>query len=246
MIDNNPWLLLDEYYNMFDVPRLREVFNVLKSHRETYWSVTEKNKFTHLDHIKQNKKYYDLHEKEIKDIVVDDPNEQNTDVFLIGQQDNPLHSRYKLIGDHKNIKEVVSGKKYLQKVGTKIINNLNIKDFIIAYDVNYIYSMPNAKISWHYDSVPTVPDRLLYSENIRCTPSVITVNLNERIDYRSPTRFKYNDYNYKLDYYKVALLNTSVLHCVDATPNERLTLRICLYGKPFEEIKEKLINEKTR
>lgn len=246
MIDNNPWLLLDEYYSMFDVLRLREVFNVLKSHRETYWSCTEGPKFQYLDSLKKNSNYWNsIDRNKLKNIILDSEHNKETDILLVGQENNPLYSRYNFLGDQYTIKEVVEEKTYLQKIGDNVLRTLNLHD--LDYDVNYIWFSPNASISWHTDHETTVPDRLMPENTSKSvTPCVIAVNLNLENDARASTEFKYKDHYYKLSHYKVALLNTSVLHCVDATPNERLTLRICLYGKPFEEIKEKLINEKTR
>lgn len=249
MIDNNPWLLLDEHHGMFDIDKLRNVFSILKKYRETYYSVEEKDKTKALkkvlDMIVKNKDYYDSIDMEkIRPLVTDKKGTEG--VILIGQAENPLHSRLDVVGDQHNIKEFADNKKYLQEIGKQVIEHLSLQDFILDYDVNYIWSAKNTSVDWHMDNVITVPDRLLKANNTTKTPSVIVINLDSETSERTPTEFREGDNYYKLDYYKVALINSSMEHRVEATPNERLTLRICLYGKTFEEVKEKLINEKTR
>jgi hypothetical protein len=247
-VDNNPFLLLDEHRSMFDIAKLRNIFSILRKYRETYYSVEEKDKTKAwkkvLDMIVKNKDYYDSIDMEkIRPMVTDKKGTEG--VILVGQADNPLHTRLDVVGDQHNIKEFTDNKKYLQEIGKQVIEHFNLQDFGLDYDVNYVWSAKNIGIDWHVDNVITVPDRLLKSTTF--TPGIILVNLDlGETSERGATEFIDGDNNYKVDHYKMALVNSGIIHRVEATPNERLTLRICLYEKTFEEIKGKIINEKTR
>jgi len=251
---SEPWvgsqhIDFNDKYDMFDIAKLREVFSILRKYRETYYSVEEKDKSKALkkvlDLIVKNKDYYDSIDMEkIRPLVTDKKGTEG--VILVGQADNPLYSRFNVLEDQHNIKEFTDNKKYMQEIGKQLIEHLNLQDFILDYDVNYVWSAKNTSIDWHVDNVITVPDRLLKSNNITFTPIVIAINLDSETSKRGATEFREGDNYYKVDTYKVALINSGIEHRVEATPNERLTLRVCLYGKTFEEVKEKLINEKIR
>jgi hypothetical protein len=110
----------------------------------------------------------------------------------------------------------------------KLLKKLNLEN--IDFHVTFMVTNRGV-LDWHTDDAsstrPGCSGALMYS-------------LNK--DKRAPTEWMYNDTYYKLDGYKFALINCSCSHRVDNREHDsRRTFRIALYGIPFEEIRNRVI-----
>lgn len=109
-----------------------------------------------------------------------------------------------------------------------LLTELNLGD--IEYHMTFIITN-NGELGWHIDDAS--------STRPGCSAAFMySLNLSNR----AATEWMYENTYYKLDGYKCSLINCSCLHRVDNRDHEkRITFRVGMYGKPFEEIQDRIL-----
>jgi hypothetical protein len=118
----------------------------------------------------------------------------------------------------------------LNKIAEKFCEDF---DLDVKYNCFILTTKANKILQWHIDGGGAVGSpQAAFMYDFRNTE-------------RAPTLFNYHGKEYVLDGYKAALINTSTMHMVDnSLYSERYNLRISLYGKTFEDIRDQIINKR--
>jgi len=109
-----------------------------------------------------------------------------------------------------------------------LLTKLNLGD--VEHHMTFLITNVG-ELGWHFDDAsstrPGCSAAFMYSLN----PGK-----------RAATEWMYENTHYKLDGYKCSLINCSCLHRVDNRGHEkRITFRIAMYGKTFEEIQDRVL-----